>query len=484
MAIKITIKGVFINVLNEHLDEINRLMTVFSSAKRFAFKRLLEGKIKKGELEKLISHKYGINIRQSKDAVESARQTIASQKSLAKDYYESYLKKVKAIEKQLKKAKSKEKINALTKKLDKRKKKLEFYKEHLDNGTIPKIIFGGRKNFIRRCKGLITNEEWKNLRDNNYYSRGDKTKKGNPNLRVIIKNNMTFLEISTLNRDENNRAIKIRVPLYLPQKLSKKTGKINGRNYRQMVLDYLLTGEAYHVELIRKKSKIYCHITIDESKINEYKEEFNLYNGVIGIDTNPDGLALTRLDKDGNYKWSVYLKESELLYARTNRRDNLCGELVRDVINIAKSEHCAIAFEDLKFKNDKDVKSKFARIKHQFIYSKLLSMLESKAMRENVQYFKVKPQFTSKIGLYKYCHQYGLDVHNGAALVIGRRSFGFNEKAPKILKDKLLKENEIKKFNKQTNWKQWSTINKKIKSKGGEKPGLWLKHRKLFLNIA
>ncbi|WP_202709622.1 hypothetical protein [Sporosalibacterium faouarense] len=27
----------------------------------------------------------------------------------------------------------------------------------------------------------------------------NKTKKGNPNLRIIIKNNMTFLEISTLN---------------------------------------------------------------------------------------------------------------------------------------------------------------------------------------------------------------------------------------------------------------------------------------------
>ncbi|WP_207751259.1 transposase [Anaeromonas frigoriresistens] len=110
-------------------------------------------------------------------------------------------------------------------------------------------------------------------------------------------------------------------------------------------------------------------------------------------------------------------------------------------------------------------------------------MLEAKSIRENVQYFKVKPQFTSKIGLYKYCHQYGLDVHNGAALVIARRAFGFNEKVSKVLKDKLLKISELEKFHKQTNWKQWSIINKKIKKKGGEYPGLWLKHRKLFLNI-
>lgn len=484
MAIKVTVRGLLINISKENMNEIDDLMTVFSSAKRFAFKRLLENTMKKGEIEKLVSKKYGLNIRQSKDAVESARQTIASQKTLVKEYYENYSQKVKTIENQLKKTKSNKKINSLNKKLEKRKKKQTFYKNHIDNNTISKIIFGGRKNFIRRCKGLISNKEWKNSRDNNYYSRGDKTKKGNPNLRIIIKNNMTFLEISTLKKTKSNRAVKVLVPLYLPQKLSKKTGKINGRNYRQMVLDYLVTNEAYQVELIRKNEKVYCHITIDESKIKEYKEEFNIYNGVIGVDTNPDGLALTKLDKDGNYKWSVYLKKPELLYARSNRRENLCGKLVSDVINIAKTQQCAIAIEDLKFKNDKDTKSKFSRIKHQFIYSKILSILETKAIREDVQYFRVKPQFTSKIGLYKYSHQYGLNVHNGAALVIGRRAFGFNEKVPKILKDKLLDKKEIENFNKQTNWKQWFIISNKIKKKGGESPGLWLKHRKLFLNIA
>ncbi len=70
--------------------------------------------------------------------------------------------------------------------------------------------------------------------------------------------------------------------------------------------------------------------------MKDYKEIHTTDNGVIGIDTNPDGLALTRLDKDLNYKNSQYLKEHELLYARSNRRDNLCGELVKKVVDIAK----------------------------------------------------------------------------------------------------------------------------------------------------
>lgn len=482
---KLTVKGILINVNKEVEFEINRLMTVFSSAKRYGFKRLLEGNMKNGVIEKDISRKYGLNIRQSKDALEKAREIIASQKKLLKENYNNYSNKVRQVEKELEKAKLEKKINALTSKLNKRKKKQQFYKNHIDKNTIPKVIFGGRKNFIKRCKGQITNKEWKELRDNNYYSRGDRTKKGNPNLRIIVKNNMTFLEISTLNRDKRNWAIKIQVPLYLPQKQSKKTGKINGRNYRQMVLDYLETNEAYKVELIKKEGKIYVHIIIDESKISEYKEIYTKDNGIIGIDTNPDGFALTKVDEDGNYRWGTYLKQHELLYARTNRRDNLCGELAKEAIEIAKVEGCAIAIEDLKFKNDRDVKVKFARIKSQFVYSKLLSALETKAKREGIQVIKVKPQYTSKIGLYKYSNQYGLNVHESAALVIGRRAYGYNnEKVPKLLKDKLLTEEEKLKFNKKNNWKQWSIIDKKIKKKGGETPGLWQRNRKSILSIA
>ena len=70
---KITIKALLVNISNEYQEKIDELMSVFSSAKRFAYKRLLEDDIKKGEIEKLISNKYGLNIRQSKDAVETAR---------------------------------------------------------------------------------------------------------------------------------------------------------------------------------------------------------------------------------------------------------------------------------------------------------------------------------------------------------------------------------------------------------------------------
>lgn len=179
-----------------------------------SFKRLLEG-YKINDLEKETAGKYSLNIRQAKDAVESARQTIKSQKGLTKMNYENYKTKVSKIESILGSKDKKltdRKRNALVKKLDERKLRMEYWKGFIDKDMVPPVVFGTKDMFQRRCKGLITNEEWKSLRNNRIYSRGDKTKSGNPNLRVVIRNNMTFLEISTLEKTKTNRAVKIQVP--------------------------------------------------------------------------------------------------------------------------------------------------------------------------------------------------------------------------------------------------------------------------------
>lgn len=482
--VKITMKAVLINETTSDKSIIDNMMLVFSTAKRFAFKRLLEKIINIRELEKDISHKYKLNIRQAKDAVEASRQIIQSQKELIKMNYNDMNRKVKAIEKILNdkdKKLSEKKRNALKSKLAKRQRKLDYWNNFIVTDTIPSVIFGTKEMFLRRCKGLITNKEWKACRNNGFYSRGDKTKNGNPNLRVIIKDNMSYLEISTLEKTASNRAIKIQVPIYLPQKSSKKTGKINGINYRQLFLDYLNTGNAYQVQIIKKNNKYYCHITFE---LEQSKKICTGHNGIIGIDTNPDGFALTMIDNKGNYRWHTYLKQHELLYAKGNRRENLCGELVKQAILIAKTYGVGITIENLKFKNDKDVNSKFARIKNNFIYSKLLTMLENACYREGIELLKVHPAYTSKIGLYKYCHQYGMVVHNGAAMVIARRSYKFKESVPQILIDKYVDEKYNGKFNYYNEWKKWSMIDKNIKKKDEVKnPDFWIVNRKKLLGL-
>lgn len=61
------------------------------------------------------------------------------------------------------------------------------------------VIFGSKKHFIRRCKGLITNEEWKILREQPLYSIGQANCRGNRKFRIdylkrkiIYDNKYTF----------------------------------------------------------------------------------------------------------------------------------------------------------------------------------------------------------------------------------------------------------------------------------------------------
>ena len=481
---KTTVMGMLINVSDEVDSKLTEMMTVFCTAIRFSFNRLLEG-TKIGELEKTVSGKFKLNIRQAKDAVEEARQLIVSQKELVKRNYSNYTNKVSKLEAILTtKELPDKKRKPLLSKLDKRKRKQAYYKDFIDTDAIPPVTFGTKELFIRRCKGLITQQQWCDARNNRIYSRGDRTKTGNPNLRIITNEEGEFLEISTLEKTVTNRAVKIQVPLYLPQKLSKKTGNVNGRDYKQMVLQYLQTGEAYQVELIKREGRYYCHITIDETKIHTNQQYYTAHSNLVGIDTNPDGFALTLISRDGNYTESTYLKQPDLLYARSNRRNNLCGELAKKAVEYAMQHNCGIAVEDLKFADDTDVKGKFARITHQFTYRKLLQSLQSACARNGVVVIQVKPQYTSKIGRYKYCHQYGLNVHNGAAMVIARRAYGYRERIPKLLEDKLI--TSLSALNKKSEWGRWSVIHKEIqkrtKQKGGT--GFWQRDRKNLLSVA
>ncbi len=465
---KTTVNAVLINLSPGQEFLLNSLQTLFSSAVRYAYQRLLEGVVKK-DIQKLIQEKYGLNSRYASDAIEQSRQLKLSQEKLLDMHIENWQTKVKAVKKKIVKTKKPAQIPGLQAKLAKREKKLAYWMKYRDTGTLPKVIFGGKKNFVARCQGKISSEEWKSLRDNRLVSRGDVTKKGNPNTRLVVEAGRTYLLINTDQYEAHGkvkRYVQVKAEIYLPHKPSKKTGKINGRNYRQMVLDYIQTNQAYQVEIIRKNSQYYCHITIEEP---EPEVIFNRYNGLEGIDTNPNGLALTLISKDGNFKESCWLGNGELCNASSKRRKHIIGQIVKQAVAKAKEHGVAIVIEDLKFKDNRDVRAKTARKIHQFSYASLLEGLEREAIREGVEAIKVNPAYTSIIGRYKYQKQFGLTVHQSAAMVIARRGYQYNEKLPQAVRMILPK--KTKESNRH-HWSQWYVANKTVLKlrKAGETP--------------
>lgn len=482
---KTTAMGIILELTPEQKEYIDNLMGRYCAAVRWSFKRLLEG-MKTQEVRLSVQAKFNLNSRQANDAGHDAQTTIKSQHELVQMHYENAKAKVEFTGKRIAQTKSQAKIAKLQKRLEKEQRKLEFWQEHLDDHTFPPVVFGSKKLFLERCKGIITREAWQEARSNRYLSRGDKAKGGNLNTRIYERQGQIYLDIAgdPVKTEKSVRYNRITVPIYLAHKPSKKTSKINGVNYRQRILNYLKTGSAYQVEILRRKGKYYVYVTIEEETSVPYNSK-----GALGVDTNPDGLGKAQVDYLGQYQGSKWLVQGEWTYARSNRRDNLTGEMAKKIVLMAKEKGYALAVEDLKFKNDKSVTAKFNRMSHGFLWSKFLKNVDRCAAREGVPVLKKKPAFTSVIGILKYQHMYGIAVHEAAGYVIARRGLGFDhEKIPKILLDKLIKKKP--EFKQMANWKQWSAIKKavlaeikKITKRQVKSLVLWQVHRKELLGI-
>ncbi len=164
-------------IYSKDFSSLERLIRDYSSCKRYSFVRFQKGKLKLNEVRDLAKKKYNsLNTRQISDAVKEAEglYTLAGKE---------------------------------------------------------KVIFGGRKLWEKLKSNLITNEDWKEARDNKIYARGDKAKKGNPNIRIVTEDKIRV----TIGERKFEQ-----YSLFIPKK------------YRDRLTYLLNLGIAYNVRLKRK----------------------------------------------------------------------------------------------------------------------------------------------------------------------------------------------------------------------------------------
>ena len=375
---------------DEDKEKVLNLMRKFSSMVRFAYKRLLEG-VERKELTKLLAQKYGINTRYSDSAVFLAQQTLDS---------------------------------------------------CVERGQNPKkLVFGSRVVFEKLKKKHLTGkrreklrQEWEERRYGFLYSRGDKSKGGNLNLRLVYLNGQWHLRINLGNGE------------YVWAKVVRFAKRERDR-WIDLVWDLTQaerTGNwfAYTVRLRLKNGKIYAQISREENlpEITITRE-----NGVIGIDINayPFHLALAWTSRDGNLEKYERISLNGLLDGNTDKREYLSWQIAHQVVEIAKREGKAIVVENLeKIPKGRrgDGMPKLRQKGQKWIYKGLLEKIEIVGRRKGVQVIKVNPAYTSIIGKLKYSPMLGIDKDVAGAYVIARRGLGFEEKLPKnyreLLKDK------------------------------------------------
>ena len=373
----------------EEKEKVLALMRRFSSATRYAYKRLLEGVAEK-EIEKAIQEKHKLNARYVKDAVLIAKQVL---------------------------------------------------KSCIQRGQNPKkLVFGSRELFEKLKKKHLTGkrreklrQRWEERRYYYLYSRGEKSKNGNLNLRFVWKD-----------------SLKLRINLgdgeYVWAKVVRIAKKSNDKwiDFTWRLLEAEKSGEwfAYNVRLKVRNGKFYAQVSWEEKTVEPV---ITKAYGVMGIDINayPFHLALAYVSTDGNLEKFERIDLREMEGKTQNQREHIAWHIARQVVERALESGKAIVVEDLQ-KVPKgrrgDGLAKLRRKFHKWAYRSVLEKIEVYAKRMGVQLIKVNPAYTSIIGKLKYSPMLGIDKDVAGAYVIARRGLGFEERLPKnyreLLKDK------------------------------------------------
>jgi IS605 OrfB family transposase len=351
------------------------LMRRFSSAVRFAYQRLLEGQDRK-ELKRedgLLCTLFGLNTRYADGAIEKAQAILDSAQELGQDPR--------------------------------------------------KVVFGSREVFeqLKRKhlsgKALLAlKREWKERRQGLLYSRGDATKKGNANLRLEPQGDALWLRVNL----GNGAYVRALVRTSHPQ--------------LKALLQRAYASLPYNVTIRLKDGKVYAHFTWSEGLPPPVHTKAN---GVLGIDVNSDPyhLALAVVGRDGNLIRYLTLSLEEVDRAPNKGAKELAlWKVAHQVVAVAEEHGVAIATEKLKYlrksrRGDGSGRA-FRHKQHRFAYRSLLEKIHSLARKRGVEVLEVNPQDTSTIGMLKYAPLLHLSK-DVAALVIGRRALGYEEKLPK-----------------------------------------------------
>jgi len=289
------------------------------------------------------------------------------------------------------------------------------------------IVFGGKSLLQKLTQYSKTNYKkylklkqiWKDRRTGKVKCIGERAKKGNLNLRILKQGDKWFFRINV----GHKQWIKVE---FEPK-----------HKYWYLVEEAINKGDPYTVLVKRINGKYFMHVTVNYEK----EKEIGFDKGAIGIDLNPECIAMVEVKKDGNLIDKKVIKTEELLYQRKNKRQYLIYQIAKEIVEWAKNKSKGIVIEKLKLSKatkENTVKffrrRKFRRLLNSFTRRKLIQAIISRANKEGVEVKEVNPAYTSKLGLLKYSVIYNLNSHLSAALVIARRGLGFKEKINKVLK--------------------------------------------------
>ena len=311
----------------------------------------------------------------------------------------------------------------------------------------PKVIFGGKTNFIQRCKQQINKDEFKLKRLNPLYSIGTaKPYKGNQKFRIT--EDLTKI-------------------IFQPKCKEKYELNLVGitKGYKQILSKLYIHQLNKDLPITYKLSKDYIYISFEEDKL--YKDEFDfkkIKDRYCALDLNPNYIGYSIIDwvSSSNFKIidsGVYsFKELNDLYFDlkgtdssnkkkiwlNNKRNHEIIEVAKNLINKCcyyKVENFIV--EDLNIKVcDRNKGKNFNRLcNNTWIRNKFLNNIQKRCKIFNINYLEVKPEYSSFVGNIIF-RSLNLPDQVLSSIEISRRGFEFRHQY--VLKDKPQIKNIVK----------------------------------------
>ena len=246
----------------------------------------------------------------------------------------------------------------------------------------PKVIFGGRKNFIRRCKGLITNDEWKALRVMPLYSIGQANAKGNRRFRMNYATR-------TLTYKDADQQYQFQIPILK-------------RNWEVIFEQLCQKAADGKIPLLFSVSANEVHITYDETQLDCYKQKYQQYKPnkfrYLGIDLNPNRVGVSVYDT--RQMAPIYAEQYELTSSDQTKRQNEISHVCQSIAKLMKHYQVfRVGMEDLSIKTSNHMKGKrFNKLVNLWIRTFVQSKMRMICHLMNVQFCKIVAAYSSFVG--------------------------------------------------------------------------------------
>lgn len=418
-----------------------RLIRPQQAAKRTAYNRLREGWNDK-QIWDLLRQQFELMTgRNLNDAILLAKGILASQKELLPEYLARKRRYRARLQEKLMQMQApepqRERIQAVQKRIETLTDECRQLQQHLDAGTVPPVVFGGRwlwQHVNRQLPGARS--AWRHRRAAEYFSRGARNYKGNPHIRVVEQGGDLYLRLRVPNEIVKRGQTTTTKALWLTFLINYSYG------YDGLLRNAARQGAAgeaqYTVRLLRlEPGKYRAFITVEEpvaQRTYHRWEALPKVDLIGGVDLNLDHIAVVVSDAQGQFrKWEIFRFPNlgELPRKKSKHR---IGNLARDVVawlQVHKVQ--ALIIEDLNIQRRDENTTTMNRRTVPFAYRQLAEAISRRAGRHGLAVKCVNPAYTSWIGQLKYARMLGISTHVAAAYVIARRGLGFQERLPKSL---------------------------------------------------